>query len=91
MLVFFSYTKYGRRLYAVGSNETSSRTPFYAEAGGQVADAGVLRGPGGEHRVLDVQRPIPGLVVHTVELGGELAVGDPVEAIVDAQARRGDQ
>lgn len=64
-------------------------TPFYAEAGGQVADAGVLRGPGGEHRVLDVQRPIPGLVVHTVELGGELAVGDPVEAIVDAQARRG--
>jgi alanyl-tRNA synthetase len=31
-------------------------SPFYAEGGGQVADSGVLRWPGGEARVLDVYR-----------------------------------
>lgn len=64
-------------------------TPFYAEAGGQDADAGVLRTPAGELRVLDVQRPVPGLVVHKVEVVGELAVGDAVTAAVDSFYRRG--
>ncbi|MCT3010609.1 alanine--tRNA ligase, partial [Propionibacterium freudenreichii] len=47
-------------------------TPFYAEMGGQDADAGVLRSDAGEFEVIDVQRPVPGLVVHTVRAGGEL-------------------
>lgn len=66
-----------------------AETPFYAEAGGQDSDAGVLSTPAGELKVLDVQRPVPGLIVHKVEVVGELAVGDPVTAQVDGFYRRG--
>jgi len=49
------------------------RTPFYAESGGQAADAGVIDFDGGRVEVLDVQRPIKGLVVHQVRVTeGEL-------------------
>ncbi|MFZ2625300.1 MAG: alanine--tRNA ligase, partial [Propionibacterium sp.] len=64
-------------------------TPFYAEMGGQDSDAGMILAPSGNFDVLDVQRPVPGLIVHTVKGSGELAVGDPVEAIVDAANRQG--
>ncbi len=66
-----------------------AETPFYAEAGGQDSDAGVLLTPAGEVRVLDVQRPVPGLIVHKVEVSTELAVGDAVTAVVDGFNRRG--
>ncbi len=50
------------------------RTPFYAESGGQAADAGTIEFDGGRLEVLDVQRPIKGLVVHQVRVvDGELA------------------
>ncbi len=50
------------------------RTPFYAESGGQAADAGVIDFDGGRLEVLDVQRPIKGLVVHQVRVTeGELS------------------
>lgn len=65
-------------------------TPFYAEAGGQDADAGVLTGDGLQLDVLDVQRPIQGLVVHKVMVNeGELASGAEVLAQVDPGARFG--
>jgi alanyl-tRNA synthetase len=60
------------------------RTPFYAESGGQVADAGVLTWDGGRAEVLDVQRPVKGLVVHQVRvLEGELREGTELAAEVD--------
>ncbi|GAB7189804.1 alanine--tRNA ligase [Kineococcus sp. NUM-3379] len=66
------------------------RTPFYAESGGQNADAGHLVWDGGRAEVVDVQRPVKGLVVHQVRvLGGELTVGEAVEAAVDAEWRLG--
>ncbi|MBT2386808.1 alanine--tRNA ligase [Streptomyces sp. ISL-11] len=66
------------------------RTPFYAESGGQESDAGVLTGASVEAEVLDVQRPLPGLVAHQVRVtAGELAVGDAVRAAVDAEWRLG--
>ncbi|MFF0579354.1 alanine--tRNA ligase [Streptosporangium saharense] len=66
------------------------RTPFYAESGGQESDAGTLSGPSLSAEVLDVQRPIPGLVVHQVRvLDGELAPGLPVRAQVDPEWRVG--
>lgn len=66
------------------------RTPFYAESGGQNADAGLLTFDGGQAEVLDVQRPVRGLVVHQVRvLSGELVVGAAVHASVDPEWRRG--
>jgi alanyl-tRNA synthetase len=44
------------------------RTPFYAESGGQIADAGTIEFDGGVLEVLDVQRPVRGLVVHQVRV-----------------------
>lgn len=65
-------------------------TPFYAESGGQDSDAGVFTGPGVRAEVLDVQRPIKGLISHQVRiLEGELGVGEQVRAAVDADWRIG--
>src|SRR4249920_520814 len=71
------------------------RTPFYAEGGGQLADAGVIRvsgsaaGGGGEVEVHDVQSPVPGLIVHRGQVvAGEIIVGDPAQAEIDVERRR---
>ncbi|TWE12516.1 alanine--tRNA ligase [Rudaeicoccus suwonensis] len=64
------------------------RTTFYAESGGQIADEGVITTPSGSLRVVDVQRPVKGLVVHTVEVAeGGVQVGDQVRAQVDPDWR----
>lgn len=65
------------------------RTTFYAESGGQHADAGHLVGDGVVVEVLDVQRPVQGLVAHKVRIqSGELVLDAPVEAKVDPEWRR---
>ena len=64
------------------------RTPFYAEAGGQVGDTGFLTSSGGVAFVRDTQAPLPGLNLHLVEVReGRLRVGDPVRAEVDRSRR----
>jgi alanyl-tRNA synthetase len=66
------------------------RTPFYAESGGQDSDAGVITADGAELEVLDVQRPIKGLIVHRVRVRkGELLSGQDVFARVDPEWRVG--
>jgi alanyl-tRNA synthetase len=66
------------------------RTPFYAESGGQVADAGTIIFDGGRLEVIDVQRPIKGLVVHQVRvLEGEIDPARAVHARVDPEWRIG--
>jgi alanyl-tRNA synthetase len=60
-------------------------SPFYAEGGGQVADSGLLRWPGGEARVLDVYRVGEDQALE-VE-GGGVEAGVAVEALVDHEAR----
>lgn len=65
-----------------------SRTPFYAEAGGQVGDRGSLHTSTATAEVLDTRLGLDGLHVHTVRiLDGELRPGDLAEAIVDASHR----
>ncbi len=66
-----------------------TRTPFYAEAGGQLADRGTIRtGQGATFQVQDVQSPIRGLSVHKGKLtSGTLAVGDQATAQVDPARR----
>jgi alanyl-tRNA synthetase len=61
-------------------------SPFYAEGGGQVADSGVLRWPGGEARVLDVYRVGEDQALE-VEPSGEIDDGIAVEAEVDRETR----
>ncbi|WP_242424175.1 alanine--tRNA ligase, partial [Frankia sp. EI5c] len=83
----------GRSLTTVGEGDevgiVLDTTPFYAEGGGQEADLGRLRFDGGECEVLDVQRPVPDLVMHRVKvLRGELRVGAEVAAEVDVERRR---
>jgi alanyl-tRNA synthetase len=66
------------------------RTPFYAESGGQEADAGVITGDGVALEVLDVQRPVKGLIVHRARITrGELLRGVGVLASVDGEWRLG--
>ncbi len=63
-------------------------TPFYAEAGGQVGDRGVLRGGDCTAEVLDCQAPVPNLRIHRVHVPvGILKKGDQVRAEVDVDAR----
>ncbi|KRE37224.1 alanine--tRNA ligase [Janibacter sp. Soil728] len=64
------------------------RTSFYAESGGQVADGGTIVVDGARLLVRDVQRPVKGLVVHSVEvLDGPVRVGAEASAEVDPQWR----
>ncbi|GGF36022.1 alanine--tRNA ligase [Marmoricola endophyticus] len=68
------------------------RTPFYAESGGQEADAGIIELPHGRLEVLDVQRPVRGLVTHQVRVvDGELDLGsgETLHAQVDEEWRTG--
>ena len=66
------------------------RTPFYAEAGGQLADTGTIHLDGGGHiEVDDVQSPVKGLSVHRGRLvDGTIVLGERGTARVDA-GRRG--
>ncbi|GAB3599239.1 alanine--tRNA ligase [Microbacterium tumbae] len=69
-----------------------AETTLYAESGGQVADKGAIVGSGFSLDVLDVQRPVPGLISHTVEVAtGSVAVGDAARSVVDAANRRAAQ
>lgn len=64
------------------------RTPFYAEAGGQVGDTGRICTDSATATVSDAQSPIPGLIAHAATmLKGELRVGDRVRAEVDHEKR----
>ncbi|MFR9725114.1 alanine--tRNA ligase [Streptomyces sp. MS19] len=66
------------------------RSPFYAESGGQDSDAGRLTGAAFEAEVIDVQRPLPGLITHQLRVvSGELAAGARVQAAVDPDWRLG--
>ncbi len=68
-----------------------AETPFYAESGGQDSDAGVITVDGVNLDVLDVQSPVPGLVVHKVLVpeGVEFGAGTSVQAVVDGFHRLG--
>jgi alanyl-tRNA synthetase len=82
----------GRRVSQASTGEeielVLAETPFYAEAGGQSADTGLITGDGFVVEVLDVQRPIKGLSVHkAIVREGEIGADSLVQAAVDRERR----
>ena len=66
-----------------------AETTLYAESGGQESDEGLIVGSGFELEVLDVQRPVKGLVSHRVQVvHGQVEVGAAATTKVDPQWRR---
>ena len=65
------------------------RTPFYAEGGGQLADAGIIKlANGAIVEIDDVQAPVNGLSVHRGRvISGEVAVGQSALATIDQERR----
>ncbi|TIH37685.1 alanine--tRNA ligase [Subtercola vilae] len=67
-----------------------AETSLYAESGGQEADSGSIVGNGFELEVLDVQKPVKGLISHRSRVvSGQVAVGDPARSVVDHEWRKG--
>ena len=67
-----------------------NRTPFYAEAGGQLGDHGRITTAGGATlEVYDVQTPVPGLFIHRATVAaGEVVAGEEIVGHVDTERRR---
>jgi len=76
-------------LYADGDVVVLDRTPFYAEAGGQMGDTGTLIAEGCTLRVSDTTLVLDGLHQHHVESveGGSVVVGQEVRAAIDTDRR----
>ena len=67
-----------------------AETSLYPESGGQEADSGSIVGNGFDLEILDVQRPVKGLVSHRVQVrSGEVGVGDAATSVVDPEWRHG--
>jgi len=64
-------------------------TPFYAEAGGQVGDQGLIETSSGARVLIeDTVRPVNGLTVHLGRVEtGKLTVGESVELLVSVARR----
>ncbi len=64
------------------------RTPFYAEAGGQVGDTGTITTSGGSADVLDTTYALPGLRRHTAKVvSGAVVAGEAATAVIDVARR----
>ncbi len=88
--VFTGYegTEADARVVAVIGNEIFlDRSPFYAEAGGQVGDTGLITTATGRARVTDTTLALPGLHRHLAEVEGVLTPGQEAHASVDAKRR----
>ncbi len=63
------------------------KTPFYAEAGGQVGDTGIIEGPKGKIRIIDTKKKADIFFhVGTIE-SGTISIGETIQAKVDQKRR----
>lgn len=67
-----------------------TRTPFYAEGGGQLSDGGFITlSNGSKIEIDDVQAPVPGVSVHRGRvLSGSVEVGTEAHAQIDVERRQ---
>jgi len=66
------------------------RTPFYAEAGGQIGDHGIISAPGSIATVSSCRNAVPGLSTHLVTIDeGTFEAGMKVRLVVDEERRGG--
>jgi alanyl-tRNA synthetase len=67
----------------------TNQTPFYAESGGQMGDAGAVASDKGlKGRIDDTSKPLGRLHAHHLVIeDGEVAIGDSVHLTVDAERR----
>jgi alanyl-tRNA synthetase len=92
--VVLALLKDGARVERAGAGETVelivNQTPFYAESGGQVGDAGVAANDQGlRGAITDTHKHLGKLWAHQLRVeDGEVAVGDAVHLTVD-HGRRG--
>ncbi len=64
------------------------RTPFYAEAGGQVGDTGTVITDTGRAEVLDTVLALPGLYRHVMRVvEGTVSTGQEATAVIDVERR----
>jgi alanyl-tRNA synthetase len=67
-----------------------SETSLYAESGGQEADSGLITGDGFELEVLDVQKPVKGLISHrAIVREGSIGLNSKAVSRVDFDWRLG--
>ncbi|HUY43452.1 MAG TPA: alanine--tRNA ligase [Acidimicrobiales bacterium] len=62
-------------------------TPFYAESGGQIGDAGTIVTESGRLEVLDTQSVAGGLYAHRGRLSGEIVAGQVAVATINPERR----
>jgi alanyl-tRNA synthetase len=84
--------KDGKEVKALEAGESGAvivnQTPFYAEAGGQIGDTGLMSGDGVRFRVTDTQKRVGDLFVHSgVVEEGRLTAGAPLTLAVDHERR----
>ncbi len=84
--------KDGARVDCAGAGEVTiltNQTPFYAESGGQMGDAGIISGERGlRATVRDTAKAVGRLHAHHAVIEtGEIAVGDSVHLAIDTQRR----
>ena len=84
--------KDGARVDRAGAGEVTiltNQTPFYAESGGQMGDAGIISSERGlRATVRDTAKAVGRLHAHHAVIeAGEIAVGDSVHLAIDTQRR----